>query len=525
MYPVNKGPPSYPISSKSRSKLNNFRYNEQDEMSPGKPSLKPQAGPEHTDKENQSSWLNGVVAPAQPELDRRPSSSGVAESKVVKECPQTPGNRIPLADLIGNAEDAINQAPGQEYTPEDYVIWQHVPASSNTGTTSQTPATNKKKRRRNSSPGSSPLAGNSKSARKGSFDLQSFQAVLKTPQNDIAADLWNNYVGKATANGNGEIPQIRFQNLLSSSPQTPATGRTSRDSSGLRRATSCNVEWPSSKAKRRKLDFSRSKSNVIDAGTSSSNINRLMERIEKSLRRTPMPQADSSPVPKREEARRSRSTSPAERKQSLEDFGSPGQENNAGGSCIRPAATVPVKVSSSDFGDDDLDQDFLDLAEATMDPFVDSDGPNDNEKVAKPDGLPNLSPIEAPAVSGAQVNTHTDTTMPEKNDHKYDADEFDDDFDEFSDNIEDIFAECDGTPSTKIARPVSNNIPVSQPLGPSHDTKTPFDVAADQTFGDVKNAEATSSGDEFDDGDFDMEAIEQSMKQTAEGGPDDVCHT
>ncbi|PLN85364.1 hypothetical protein BDW42DRAFT_2963 [Aspergillus taichungensis] len=515
MYPVNKGAPSYPISSKSRSKLNNFRYNEQDETSPEKPPRKPQAGPEHTDKENQSSWLNGVVAPVQPALDQRPSSSGAAESKVVKECPQTPGNRIPLADLIGNAEDAINQAPGQEYTPEDYVIWQHVPASSNTGTTSQTPATNKKKRRRNSSPGSSPLAGNSKGARKGSFDLQPFQAVLKTPQNDIAADLWNNYVGKATANGNGEIPQIRFQNLLSSSPQTPATGRTSRDSSGLRRATSCNVEWPSSKAKRRKLDFSRSKSNVIDAGTSSSNINRLMERIEKSLRRTPMPQADSSPVPKREE-RRSRSTSPVKRKQSLEILGSPAQENNASGSCIRPAATVPVKVSSSDFGDDDLDQDFLDLAEATMDPFVDSDGPHDNKQVARPDALPHLSPIKAPAVHGALVNTHTDTTKAGKSDYKYDADEFDDDFEDFSDNIEDILAECDGTPSTKSARPVSNNIPVSQPLGPSHDAKPLFDVAGGSTFGDVKNAEAASSDDEFDDGDFDMEAIEQSMKQTAE---------
>ncbi|PLB42499.1 bifunctional ATP-dependent DNA helicase/ssDNA endodeoxyribonuclease DNA2 [Aspergillus candidus] len=516
MYPVNKRPPSYPISSKSRSKLNNFRYNDQDETSSEKPSLKPQAGSEHTDKENQSSWLNGVVAPAQPELDQRPSSSGAAESKVVKECPQTPGNRIPLADLIGNVEDAINQAPGQEYTPEDYVIWQHVPASSNTGTMSQTPATNKKKRRRNSSPGSSPLAGNSKSARKGSFDLQSFQAVLKTPQNDIAADLWNNYVGKATANGNGEIPQIRFQNLLSSSPQTPATGRTSRDSSGLRRATSCNVEWPSSKAKRRKLDFSRSKSNVIDAGTSSSNINRLMERIEKSLRKTPMPQADSSPVPKREEVRRSRSTSPVERKQPLKDLGSPGQETKTGDSCIRPIATEPVKVSSSDFGDDDLDQDFLDLAEAAMDPFVDSDGVNDDEQVAKPNGLPHLSPVKAPAASGGQVNSHVDTTMAEKSDYKYDADEFDDDFEEFSDNIEDILAECDGTPSTKLARSVSNNNPVSQPLSSGHDAKPLFAVAADQVFGDVKNPEATSSGDEFDDEDFDMEAIEQSMKQTAE---------
>ena len=42
--------------------------------------------------------------------------------------------------------------------------------------------------------------------------------------------------------------------------------------------------------------------------------------------------------------------------------------------------------------------------------------------------------------------------------------------------------------------------------------------------GTSKPVEA-SSGDEFDDEDFDMEAIEQSMMQSGEQGSNHVCHS
>ncbi|KAL4759092.1 bifunctional ATP-dependent DNA helicase/ssDNA endodeoxyribonuclease DNA2 [Aspergillus foveolatus] len=229
MSSVYKDPRPIPASADSRSKLDAFRYKNNNQngtaMSPKKTT--PHKG--HTNKENQTSWLNGVVEQDKPEPDNRQSLQEGPESKAVKDCPQTPGNRLPLADLIGNAEDAFSRAPmAQEFTPEDYVIWQHAPPSSNPST--QTPATQSKKRRHSSSPSSSPLAG-SKGARKGSFDLQSIQALLKTPQNDLATDLWNNYVAKTAVNVT-DLQQPRFASLLSSSPRTPTSARAGQDSSG-----------------------------------------------------------------------------------------------------------------------------------------------------------------------------------------------------------------------------------------------------------------------------------------------------
>ena len=91
---------SYPISSKSRTKLNAFRYDDKIEQSPEKSPSKSPSKRSHMNKENQTSWLNGVVEQDEP---KEQPSSQTADSKPIKECPQTPGNRLPLADLINNA--------------------------------------------------------------------------------------------------------------------------------------------------------------------------------------------------------------------------------------------------------------------------------------------------------------------------------------------------------------------------------------------------------------------------------------
>ncbi|OOF95754.1 hypothetical protein ASPCADRAFT_48019 [Aspergillus carbonarius ITEM 5010] len=522
------GTGSHKISSQSRSKLNAFRYGKRDDLSPDKTPQKTGPKPGHANKENQTSWLNGVVDNERSETGNQKHSTEAAEPKTLKECPHTPGNRIPLADLISNAEDAFNQAPMQELTPEDYVIWQHVPVSSNPDGMSQTPATKSRKRRHSSSPTSSPLAGTSKSRRRGSLDLQNYQGLIKTPQNDLAADLWNSYVSKTLANGNGELLQPHLTNLLSSSPQTPASMRTGRDSSGLRRSNSCMAEWPSSRAKRRRVDkekfgtgrsiFSRTRSNVVDSGNYQG-LSSLVKQIEKTLQKVPRPPpdiSDSSPVPARNHVRRNRSGSPTEdRKGPAPPSRKTSQVQEPRVIHAVPQDRKPLEESSSDYGDDDFDQDFFDLAEASIDPFVDADSSHHgnvalSEKHVNNSAQTEIHPSAQKPRNISVLNTKFDEDKPTNNENTLDADEFDDDFDGISDSMEDLLAECDKTSSMNLANPNS-----TEPLPPKQATPVAGSgnlfAATSGSLNAMNLSPETLSGDEFDDDGLDLEAIEQSM--------------
>ncbi|KAI9371450.1 hypothetical protein BJX61DRAFT_27479 [Aspergillus egyptiacus] len=528
MNPLNREPRPIPASVASRSKLSAFRYKNndenRDEVKLGKTS--PKKG--HGNKENQTSWLNGVVEEngAKPDDQQHPQLTA-EDTKAVKDCPQTPANRLPLADLIGNAEDALSREPvGQEFTPEDYVIWQHVPPSSNPS--SQTPATQNRKRRHSSSPSSSPLAG-TRGAHNGSFDLKSVQTLLKTPQNDLATDLWNNYVAKTTANVT-DLQQPRFANLLSSSPHTPASARTGQGSSGLRRSNSCLAEWPSSKAKRRKIEgeshhkgraiFSRSRSSVMaprdSKATHFSSLVKNMERsLQQSHRRGPQPtEVSTSPV--QHKSRRSRSASPLEARATNLDKGDAMLGDNVNDASRATQGRKTSQGSSSDFGDGDLDDDeFLELAEASLDPFVEPAQKDDSfERHHKEQNyaLPSNNVDHSFDYMNQNLPLEADKRMPTKTDHALDIDEFDDDFDEFSDNINDILAECDETPSSKTSRTVRQQPPVSDyPPGQNGTGRLP-DIA-EEPANKTREQYATSS-DEFDDCDFDMDCLDQAITQT-----------
>ncbi|OJJ57489.1 hypothetical protein ASPSYDRAFT_1056664 [Aspergillus sydowii CBS 593.65] len=527
MNPIYKGPQPIPASTASRSKLDSFRYRSDNENGTKGPIMKtsPQKG--HTNKENQASWVNGVLEQEESKQNDQQQSQGIAESKTIKDCPQTPGNRLPLADLIGNAEDAFSRAPvGQEFTPEDYVIWQHAPPSSNPST--QTPATQSKKRRHSESPSSSPLAG-SKGARKGSFDMQSFQALLKTPQNDLAAELWNNYVAK-TGTHVPDIQQPRFANLLSSSPHTPGSARTGQDSSGLRRSISCNAEWPSSTAKRRKIEeashptkkgrtiFSRSRSNVmVPKDLKTSNFSSLVKAMERSLKKSPSEKAGapkSTPTTLHNKTRRSRSASPLETKITKPAVRGPNMDEDMVDAPGAPTNKKPLQESSSDFGDDDLDDEFLGLAEASMDPFVESTGIVDTKGVLGTTYGQSLSSSRDSQSSDKKdhdLRGQSDKESSHSTDYQLDVDEFDDDFEGFGDNIDEILAGCDQTPSYKGpgAIPQHSSVP-KHPL-PHGRTEMPVEIA--NGLQNEAKEQFTTSSDEFDNDEFDMDCFDQPVPQ------------
>lgn len=522
----------FSISSKSRSKLNSFRYVESKDE-PSSPKQSPSTASLEADnahKENQSSKVNGVVEPPQSQSGQGKPSTQTKESKPAKECPQTPAPRIPLAELISNTEDAFRLAPGKEVTPDDHVIWLHVPRSSDPDNRSASPVGRGKKRRHSSSPGSSPLT-----ARKEPFDMQKFQSLMKTPQNDVAADLWNNYVGKIK--GTVDVPPPRFTNLLSSSPLTPASAKTSRDSSGLRRSVSCTADWPTSRAKRRRVAggeetrkardlFSRSKSNVLDSVDSkSSRINFLVGKIQESLSKSARARgagpSSSSPLRERTDDMGNRSPSPAEKRRrnlraaeqthqnSVVDESE--ESRNDSGS----VQEVVPQGSSSEFGDDDLDQDLLELAEAAMDPS-ETRIRGDEEKSVDLECRTTPGP-EQPAPSQvdlASVNRN-DATFQTSNTNAYkdDDDEFDDGDDDFPDNIEEIMAQFEKEVPAQQKQLLPEDQPEPEVAATTADS-TGLGTNAEGHAEGSKNAEGISSDDEFDDDDFDLEAIENSMLQS-----------
>ncbi|KAL2810459.1 hypothetical protein BJX63DRAFT_316605 [Aspergillus granulosus] len=520
MYPVYREPRPIPASSASRSKLKAFRYQNDDENGTEVSPAKADPPKALANKENQTSWLNGVVEQSKPTSVPEQLPQEILETKAAKDCPQTPGNRLPLADLIGNAEDAFSRAPvGQDFTPEDYVIWQHVPPSSNPST--QTPATQSKKRRHSSSPNSSPLAG-SRGAQKGTFDLQAFQNVLKTPQNDLAADLWNNYVAKTTTNVT-DLQQPRFTNLLSSSPRTPRTAISGPDSSGLRRSNSCNAEWPSSKAKRRKIEaeshptgraiFSRTRSNIlVPKDFKASNFSSLVKEMERSLNRAPPKQPDRPKVAASisMKARQERLTSPLEAKPAKPADGTDGL---LGCPCPSPNKKT-LQESFSDFGDDDLDDDFLELAEASMDPFIET------TQLDKASRKPDMEhghdlPLNKSGPSFNNTNHElplgANQVIPPKNDDIALDDEFDDDFEGFSDNIDEILAGCDETPSNRTSRSIQESQRLERPI--PHKNREGQPATPGTSHGEA-NEQCITSSDEFGDDDFDLDCFDQPTSQT-----------
>ncbi|KAL9104273.1 MAG: hypothetical protein Q9163_000769 [Psora crenata] len=229
-------------SSQSKSRLKAYQFYQEkvpvkQHGSPGGNANKENAGPAANQKSS-------------PGINSPPLRlSQTSATKPLRDWPQTPVGRLPLTELLSNGDD---MRPNLASTPVERVLWDNSPLSSNF-TTSQ-PA--KKRRRRAHS--TSPLSSSQNEAsehftcRKQAKDPQALQQVLKTPKVDPANDLWSRYslnTDKLSPSAPGILPLSHL--IHSSSPQTPAGHLQSRDGR-LRRSFSC-IEWHTSAAKRRKM--------------------------------------------------------------------------------------------------------------------------------------------------------------------------------------------------------------------------------------------------------------------------------
>lgn len=370
---------TFSVSSQSRTTLRTFFFEAQ-----------PFDDARESDKENinDANFVPGLADGSQKlrqgDDDMQKSSQQLPQLPLEKQCPHTPANRIPLADLIGNTEDAFNCDP-KDTTPEDHIYWQHgpTPRSSIPSATANN-ARRGKKRARSSSPASS--SQNQKSAHfdtEETLDLKILQESLKTPHNDPALDLWARYTDASLVKKDADgKPLPAFAHLMTSSPQTPNT--TDSKASGLQRSISCGNEWPASKSKRRKFNhesaegkvkdiFAASKAAIMASGKSkASRITLLMEKLQENSRKVPQIEvsgpSSSSPLPDRFGPLNTHALSPAPKRiaaqqeqhdqaqteETLEpshDVRAPWQEDEGRESL------------SSDFGDEDLALDILEAVE------------------------------------------------------------------------------------------------------------------------------------------------------------------
>lgn len=535
------------ISADSRSKLGAFRYDNSTRLNMSVPDAADHS--QSAQKRGEHTSVADVAEDAVP----IPDAENLSTQKVgvVKNDPQTPAQRIPLADLISNTEDALNKVSGKSFTPDDQVYWDH--RSSVTKEKGVSPLARRRKRCRSSSPTSSPLNPDGKDVPANS---QTPRKMLKTPQHDVAADLWSKYVGKNNPNADEGPPKIHFSQLASCSPHTPApAARISRESTGLRRTNSCAVDWPTSHSKRRRLDneeqinnrirdsFARSKSSILESGKSkSSKIGMLVEKIQDSLTRHSSQDhhgpSSSSPLPERPDHPDHMGDCPAtppkvvdaEHSQETPSK-SPAKANHANSEepGIEDANLEENLFSSSEFGDEDLDNDFLDLAVNSPDkPLPDAPQAADEDALMTAIDVPDADQSGAGA---ALQNSSREHAIPPRHSDPLtrnvnagnDVDEFDDRDDEFPDGMEDILAQCDhpdGLPAGQVntsEQAQSGTTKTAQNLtdgvGNPGQNKT-HDLDGGDDYGD----------DEFDDGGIDLQAIEQTMMQNHETGtPSQVC--
>lgn len=326
---------------------------------------KPQAPRQlhHDDKENKPHPVPSQKKAAPPQ-SAHPSQQDTLHSPS-KAFPSTPATRLPLSDLLGNGED--RNAPAVDISPEEQISWNSI-RSPRSSASKKTPAP-RKKRARSSSP---PSTSQRKSTRKDTLNLDTWKNNLKTPKIDPAADLWNRYAVHTDKDRLSGINTAAFANLTY--PSSPYSADvTSGNVAGLRRWTSCGIEWPSSKAKRRKVNhtsiireqvaeaLNEDSAGDIPGNTpentkpSKSKITSLIERIQGSLNKPREPEepkapSSSSPLPETKESLSQRLESPVSPSKDARRYSPhPSQEAPAS------PQTTKKDESSSSFGGDDMD--------------------------------------------------------------------------------------------------------------------------------------------------------------------------
>ncbi|GAB7348648.1 hypothetical protein MBLNU459_g7017t2 [Dothideomycetes sp. NU459] len=400
------------------------------------PNGRPGSQTRDPDKENKTCGVPVSTKSPSPEKDGKDlepaKTPAMAQSKAL---PSTPAMRLPLADLIGNAEEALRRPTPKEEQPEEHIGW--IANSSHPDLSPQ--------RRRKRAHSSSPITASQKDsverlAVRDPLDLQNLNHVFKTPHADPAADLWSRYaIGRNADETSLQLGMPSFAHLIEDS--SPRSGPRTPGGSvgGLRRWASCGLEWPASKAKRRRTNgvFRDRQSNVFGSGGDDSQssdepktkqlsrVSMLVEQVQESLAKPslnlrPDAPSSSSPLPDKGDLERF----PAKPHDMANAWSRQGSQ---GGRLSQSSNRQNLSQKSrgadlSEFGDEDLDLDMMEDLQP---------GPILNNSVY-PDAQTGQ---RSPSSKGAGCS-HQSGGRPPLDTIDEDSDEFGDDIDITADDIE-----------------------------------------------------------------------------------------
>jgi DNA replication ATP-dependent helicase Dna2 len=326
-------------------------------------------------KENEVGPYNAIHTNGSSKLEKA--------SKEVEACgdapppPSTPATRLPLAELVGNCD--FNKVDQTLLSPDDRLVW-NQPLSPRNSQVSITPASRRgKKRARSSSPVSSLTPEESLSKTK-KINSGKSQHTLRTPQADPAAGLWNRYTTSTQSKDEESTTKktVSFAHLINES--SPHSSATASNVSGLRRWTSCGLEWPTSNAKRKRttgrFNATAEQAHVDNRPDSqksgTSKAQKLLQQIQKTLSKPEIPitemPSSSSPLPDRVGFHQQVEISPLQQRERVQTQLTRPIEPVTSSQSLSDHDNDPSASpqSSSDYGSEDFDVDMVEAIEATQ---------------------------------------------------------------------------------------------------------------------------------------------------------------
>ncbi|KAI0403279.1 Dna2-domain-containing protein [Xylaria palmicola] len=387
----------------------------------------------------------------------------------------TPVSRLAWQDLIG---DPDANGEDEDASPQEKVEWdtKRKPMYG----LSPMPRRRGAKRARSSSPMSSPAACSKSMAP--ATKIQNLPA-LTSPRADPSVELWDRYAlsGSTTTTPLGVANPALAQIMIPSSPQPPNLPDVGRGDVGLRRAISCGANWP----KRRRVERTEAMPTmhvaVEDSPTNhskSSMVNALLESVTGELNRF-----------KAAKTRLDALKSPSSRKRRYNPAdhlsGSPERPSSPSKPTLcRSPRTADVSKekstvdNSSDYGDDDFDDDTLMGLDVDIEPAM----------AQKPLTPQPRTPVTKPTLKPTGIAQGKDTLS-----------------DEFGDLDDDIFAEA-GELLSQIDSACASRQQTAVPKAQVSTKLASHAPVSDDSIEDMY-------GDDFG-GDFDFEAAERAATQS-----------
>ncbi|KAM7223995.1 hypothetical protein V8F06_000468 [Rhypophila decipiens] len=395
--PIAKAPPPQrpqplaPISESTKNTLKGFQFD-------GKISDDTHENPFKAPKPK-------VTLPAPGKENKQASPMSASRAKVST----TPVNRLAWEDLLGNQNtstaDASDPSPSERLTWRTDIFKKDQPR--------------RRKRARSSSPIPCPAPASSAGP---SVDRKGLSEVLKTPHADPAVELWDRFsVPGIDASPSGLTNPLLANLMVSSSPRPNKANSGPRSEKSLRKSLSCGTNWP----KRRRTERTErvvEVQTVTDHGSPQPNakttmVSALLETVDTELRRSFTEEIDMQPL-----------SSPSPTKRSQKPNSDVSSHDTTPPADLPAEATIAersvvVVDSSSDYGDDDFDDDTLMELDATISAAVYE---KHQPAVVTAPKIPPPEPIPAPPAA---------TTTAEE-----DFGDFDDDF---FDGAEDLLTQVE----------------------------------------------------------------------------------